>query len=157
MVATIVAGALTAISTTAVEAADLFTLTGGDPTTTFVLPANPTVNYVYDGAFYIQNITVTIGGVTTMEGITFLEYGIFEDDYGLYDLDGVTNVYSGPLSNPTFVLGSYPGFNFITGQYDTLTITAVPEPGTWALFLTGFGLLGFMMRGSRWKRAAAVA
>lgn len=26
---------------------------------------------------------------------------------------------------------------------------AVPEPATWAMFLVGFGLLGFMMRGSR--------
>jgi hypothetical protein len=28
-------------------------------------------------------------------------------------------------------------------------VSAVPEPSTWALFILGFGAIGFMMRGRR--------
>lgn len=38
-----------------------------------------------------------------------------------------------------------------------LFVSTVPEPATWAMFLVGFGALGFMMRGSRRKDAVAVA
>jgi hypothetical protein len=36
-------------------------------------------------------------------------------------------------------------------------VTAVPEPATWAMFLAGFGAIGFMMRASRRKGAIARA
>jgi hypothetical protein len=35
------------------------------------------------------------------------------------------------------------------------TVSAVPEPATWAMFLVGFGGIGFMMRNARRKSAAA--
>jgi hypothetical protein len=39
----------------------------------------------------------------------------------------------------------------------TIDVSAVPEPATWAMFLVGFGAMGFMMRGSRRKQAAVLA
>ena len=47
--------------------------------------------------------------------------------------------------------------NWNPGDPGTLTITAVPEPATWAMLLLGFFGIGFMMRGSRRKDAVAVA
>ena len=41
----------------------------------------------------------------------------------------------------------------LTGR-GTLNIPAVPEPATWAMFLLGFGGIGFVMRTSRRNRAA---
>jgi hypothetical protein len=46
------------------------------------------------------------------------------------------------------------------GTRFTITITGaatVPEPATWAMFLVGFGGIGFMLRNSRRKGAAATA
>jgi PEP-CTERM motif len=42
-------------------------------------------------------------------------------------------------------------------QAHSLVITAVPEPATWVMFLAGFGAVGFMLRRSLRKIAAAVA
>ena len=62
-----------------------------------------------------------------------------------------------PGANPELFGGS----GSITGG--TLAVTydyaaaAVPEPATWAMFIIGFGSVGFMMRGSRRKRAATSA
>ena len=45
--------------------------------------------------------------------------------------------------------------------YDTISFTpnvaAVPEPATWAMFLLGFGGIGFMVRNGRRRGAAAKA
>ena len=40
---------------------------------------------------------------------------------------------------------------------DNVTLTAVPEPATWAMMLIGIGALGGMLRGSRRKQAFATA
>jgi hypothetical protein len=40
---------------------------------------------------------------------------------------------------------------------NVVVTTGVPEPATWAMMLTGFFGVGFMMRGSRRKQAGAVA
>ena len=39
----------------------------------------------------------------------------------------------------------------------TINVSAVPEPATWAMFLVGFGGIGFMMRNGRRKGAVATA
>lgn len=45
----------------------------------------------------------------------------------------------------------------IAGYGGNLTFTAVPEPGTWALFILGFGALGFAMRRRNAKVTATKA
>ena len=42
-------------------------------------------------------------------------------------------------------------------QPETLTISAVPEPASWALMLAGFGGIGVMMRRARRKDAVVIA
>ena len=70
---------------------------------------------------------------------------------GLIESSGTSNVniFSGQLNNITVTgvsrgLGSYGGnLTFVP------TAAAVPEPGTWALMLLGFGAVGFSMRRRR--------
>lgn len=58
-------------------------------------------------------------------------------------------LFTGDTSAPTFKLGSFKmtgsefGSRLGTG---TLTITAVPEPVTWAMMIGGFGLIGAASR-----------
>jgi hypothetical protein len=42
-------------------------------------------------------------------------------------------------------------------EFTAVEGTAVPEPATWAMFLVGFGAVGFMMRGARRKQSSALA
>ncbi|MFZ4382319.1 MAG: PEPxxWA-CTERM sorting domain-containing protein, partial [Sandarakinorhabdus sp.] len=39
------------------------------------------------------------------------------------------------------------------GSWDMVSLTAVPEPATWAMLIVGFGMVGFAAR----RRKAAVA
>lgn len=53
----------------------------------------------------------------------------------------------GPLSSGTYRLFlDGTSTNSGNGYSGTVTLAAVPEPGTWALFILGFGALGFAMR-----------
>jgi hypothetical protein len=64
---------------------------------------------------------------------------------GLRDYSGPV-LFTGPTSAPIFILGSFsligPGGS---GSYE-LTISAVPEPTSWGMLITGFGLTGAAMR-----------
>lgn len=59
--------------------------------------------------------------------------------------DGVGATYPFGANNGSYI------------NYSSVTISAAPEPATWAMFLVGFGAIGFMMRNSRRKVAAAAA
>jgi hypothetical protein len=72
------------------------------------------------------------------------------------------------INTGNFAAGNYPAADVIwstIGNSDlfvnspmiggTFDISAVPEPATWALFLLGFGAIGWTLRGAR--RQAAVA
>ncbi len=43
------------------------------------------------------------------------------------------------------------------GYVDNITISAVPEPATWAMMIIGFGAAGSMVRSARRKQALALA
>ena len=43
------------------------------------------------------------------------------------------------------------------GYIDNITISAVPEPATWAMMIIGFASAGSMVRSARRKQALAVA
>lgn len=68
--------------------------------------------------------------------------------------NGVLEVVAG--SGITSLVIDNQGNDWVYGV-SNLTFNAVPEPATWAMFLVGFGTLGFMMRGSRQKAAAVTA
>ena len=59
------------------------------------------------------------------------------------------NLFSGPPSAPVFNKGSFALRSIVSGS-STLDISslaaAVPEPGTWALMIFGFGAIGVAMR-----------
>jgi PEP-CTERM motif-containing protein len=147
-----------------------FTITGGDRTTTFVLPLSPTPTFGVPGAFFtILSVSATIGGSpTTLTNVSFwdeaLGGGFVADN--LFNFSG--QFYTGSESSPTFLPGVYRTlFNQDTQKTDTVTVTelpttvsdpppvtgppdppdppatAVPEPSTWAMLLLGFLGLGY--------------
>jgi PEP-CTERM motif len=70
--------------------------------------------------------------------------------------NGHINYYFG--ANAFTTAGSYSSTLLGQGQSGTLTVTdlstgAVPEPSTWAMFISGFGLAGFALRTTRQRRA----
>lgn len=68
---------------------------------------------------------------------------------GLIESSGTSNVniFGGQLNNIT-VTGVSRGLGSYGGNL-TFIPTAVPEPGTWAMMLLGFGAIGFSMRRRR--------
>lgn len=73
---------------------------------------------------------------------------------GLIESSGTSNVniFSGQLNNIT-VTGVSRGLGSYGGNL-TFIPTAVPEPGTWAMMLLGFGAVGVSMR--RRRRSTAM-
>ena len=139
----------------------VFTITaqsGGDPTTTFELPASPTpTQFTTNFAFEVGDTPALVGGsATTLDGLSFYNAaaggGLIDTTY--FDLSGA-QYYTGTEASPTFVPGIYTGqSNFYSGGVDTVTIALapVPEPSTWAMMLAGFaslGLAGFRARAQR--------
>jgi hypothetical protein len=120
---------------------------GGGPSATFKLPQNPSPDFVdpdvYFGFFSVQ---ATIdGSPSNLFGLSFFNSGdgggLADDSY--YDLTG-PQLYVGPESSPTFVPGVYVMYNTLTLNADTLTLTIIPEPSTWAMILAGFSSLGLV-------------
>jgi hypothetical protein len=143
----------------------LFTISGGDLTTTFELPLNPTPDLAIPVFFRISSVAAVIGG----RRVTLTDLDFFSVEFGpggfvdnsIFDFFG-PKFYAGSESDPTFVPGRYTGlFNLFTHKTDTVTVTlvgppdppnppdpadpadppailAVPELSTWAMSLLGF-------------------
>jgi hypothetical protein len=114
-------------------------LGSGDYTVSFLLAGN------LRGAFN-QTVRVSIGGqsmdVTPSSN---------SQPYTLYNL--YFNGASGQLSFVDLGPSNQQG-----DLLDNVVVTTgVPEPATWAMMLTGFFGVGFMMRGSRRKQAGVLA
>lgn len=115
----------------------------------FILPTNGTAS----GS--ITTSAVTFGDVTDLDFTTVFFNGI--------QLTGVTGaqnevvfanavpILAGALNTIT-INGLSRGNGSYGGQGVFLPASAVPEPGTWALMLAGFGSVGYSLRGRR-KRA----
>jgi hypothetical protein len=113
------------------------------------------------------NFTDSVGGTT--EGQKFI-FGLFQDGKVTWDSSPAVDIGNGEqleisLSDATFndgVFGLRPGQKYgaqIEGTFTLIpaTASAVPEPATWAVMLTGFGGLGVAMRRARRKLAATTA
>ena len=153
------------ISAQASAADVLFTVTG-PLAATFTLPQSPTPADTNASVAFFQllNFPANIEGNSTTALITEYSHGGFSLawDSHILDVAGPTE-FTGSVLTPTFAPGTYISpASYLTdlnvavpstypiGQ-ETITITAVPEPATWAMMLLGFGAIGFAMRG-RCKR-----
>lgn len=133
-------------------------------TFTFSLPSSPTPSNVYTDDFEIDPVDYAVNGVAQTPG--FVAFYDSNQGGGLVLADSTETVlfgtsgdpvYTNSLSNPTFLLGTFPelggaGSGLLTTDDVTLTISdspiaATPEPGTLALLGTGAaGLLGILRR-----------
>jgi hypothetical protein len=142
-----------------------FTITDGGNTETFVLPLSPIPDSVIVGvdAFELDNVPAIVNGVSKTDNIRF--FGTAEEG-GLADPAGIgglglfniltSQVFSGSLGDPTFLLGTFTGPG---GAGGSITITddvaTTPLPAALPLFAAGLGAMGFA--GRRRKRNASVA
>jgi PEP-CTERM motif len=142
-----------------------FSLTDGANLITFILPANPSPDRFTQGTgFSLFGVSVWVNGSLQIDSMNFYDCGASCSNLNLYisQVNGVSGsdllyqggampVFTGTDSQPIFSLGTFyftnaPHSTPMTFNSDfTLTISAVPEPATWILFLAGAGLLGLMM------------
>lgn len=168
----IAAIALAATPASATELLYDFSSTSGLDDFSFTLDSNPTpdVDGGGDGFAFLNYLVTTSAGAETG---TLLFYGSivdgglrFESTSTVYSLSG-PQLYSGLTAAPTMLTGQFAlsGSGFMGGAFGqvagTLSVTelsaAVPEPGTWAMMLLGFGAVGFSMRKARKAKAVLQA
>lgn len=139
-----------------------FNLTGSR-TASFTLdssaPNSFTSNALTGNQIFFNNVTGTFGGSAGTANISFgtnliADLNIQSANLGFTQLSVPGDLFSGPASSPTFNLGTFNLSGGFTAGPATLTITraavaAVPEPGTWAMMLLGFGAIGASMRRRR--------
>ncbi len=149
----------------------LFELTGGR-NVTFELDSNPTPDssqsFLGEQAAF-NAVPGTVNGVaTTITTISF-GTGVFADlsinapGLDFTQFSGGGPLFSGPGNAPVFAPGTFQMTNaFFPSQNSTLVISeqvtaAVPEPGTWAMMLLGFGFIGGAMRSAKRRQKLTVS
>jgi hypothetical protein len=134
---------------------DGFTITYGSNVATFTLPASPIPTGTnaaclgdFPPEFCISDVTVSVNGVAetgnTLEFFDISQAGGLAvtaegDVFPFIDSVGA-QLYSGDVSMPTFLLGTFDQTSIVDGSDITVTIT--PEPSS--LVLLGSGALGLM-------------
>lgn len=107
---------------------------------------------------FFNNVAGIFGGTAGTGNISFgtnliADLNIQSATLGFTQLSAPGSLFTGPASNPTFTLGTFNLSGGFTAGPATLTISravaAVPEPGTWAMMLIGFGAIGFAVRRRR--------
>jgi hypothetical protein len=110
--------------------------------------------------FTVQKVQGNFPGATDVNfaNVTFFDIGaggglVLSDvsnppipNFNLVITDG-QQLYSGSALAPTMLLGTFSLVDSLggAGRY-TLTVSAVPEPQTWAMLLVGFFGVGFALR-----------
>ena len=125
----------------------------GDATASWTLPSAPTPDLQTAGGFGFDPFTMVLNGNTVTGLLVFYPAGIdggfaFGNDL-IPLINGFGDVlYTGSPTAPVFKTGSFQLTAFIPGVpgSGTLTISAVPEPASWAMLIAGFGLTGAAMR-----------
>lgn len=125
----------------------------------FTLDSSPTVASFNSTMFQSNGVNVIFGGTPKSDNISFYTVG---NGGGLADLMGNgqfnlfgAQLFTGSTNFPMFATGSFDLKSSAGASAGTLTISAVPEPATWAMMLIGFGAMGASLR-RRPRRASAV-
>ncbi len=101
-------------------------------------PAQPNPSLSADGLFIYDNNYFPGPQHVSNPGLFFAsaagyEYNLFSDNATTYELYRAT-----------------PGVGYVNNSIGTLTVSsAIPEPATWALMITGFGMMGLALRRRR--------
>ncbi|RSV42013.1 PEP-CTERM sorting domain-containing protein [Sphingomonas sp. ABOLD] len=130
-----------------------FSITGSQ-TIKFVLDASPTPPVVDPGNFFVlAGVSGTIDNVAATFDLGFgspsyfFNFGLINTPTGFVSTG--LSLYTGTEAAPTFKLGTFTLTPNTPGPAYSLTISAVPEPASWAMLLAGFGALGTMVRRRR--------
>ncbi len=142
------------------DSMDGFTILYGSNVATFTLPASPIPTGTnaeclsnFPPEFCISDVTVTVNGVAemgdTVEFFDITQAGglavTAEGETVSFISTGGAQLYSGDVSAPTFLPGTFDQTSFIDGSDVTVVIT--PEPSSLALFGSGaLGLVAAMRR-----------
>ena len=139
------------------DSVDGFTITYGSNVATFTLPASPIPTGTnaacladFPPEFCISDVTVTVNGVAetgnTLEFFDISQLGglavTAEGDVLPFVNTIGAQLYSGDVSMPTFLVGTFDQTSIFDGSAITVTITPTPEPSS--LVLLGSGALGLV-------------
>jgi hypothetical protein len=104
-------------------------------------PGFPNPSYSPDGSFIYNNLYYPIGMTFDINGLLF----VTAENPG-----GYWNLWGNSAGNYSLweSVGSY---NYPIEESGSLSLTATPEPSTWALMLFGFAGLGYV---GYWRRVA---
>ena len=123
---------------------NLVSLLGGQPGSGGAV--SPSGLFIYDNILYPTGSApgVTSPSLLDNDGVLFSYAG------------GEGNIWGNGSSDYAFYTESAGSYVKQNGTGEVFAISA-PEPATWMMLLSGFGLLGFMMRGSRRRQLSSVA
>lgn len=135
----------------------VYEITGVGTTLSFTVDEQPALKSVVVDGFIIGDVLVQLNGISQVRDVGFareLSFGGFLVLLTDINLAG-PQLFTGTFAAPTLLAGNFALTGFVDRslQYSLQVrpaASAVPEPSTWLLLITGFGALGGAMRG-RWR------